>query len=101
MIIQTDDDGSIIQWDDEPVNALALRAEHGEYDFAEDYKLIKSFDRRQLISLACQLAQGCHTLARLREASFTKSHVDFVQQLNAIRDAAKKAGYELWPEMDK
>jgi hypothetical protein len=101
MIQQTDDDGTLVEWDDEPVNKLVESVINGKYDFVLDYPLIKSFNNHQLLSMVSQLALCCIQFCRQIEHGFTPEHTELVEKLNALRQAAKASGMELWPEMGK
>lgn len=65
----------------------------------ECYQLIKNMDKRQLEYLAVIMMGGLLDKARVLDFSFSEKGREMTEKLKGIRDMAKKAGYDLWPEL--
>jgi hypothetical protein len=65
----------------------------------ELFGLANSMTKSQLLHLVSLLTQETNRLNRLFNYSFTKKHLELVQQMHEFKRLAKEQNLELWPEL--
>ena len=65
----------------------------------EEFDLLKSMDAEQLRQLASIAMREAEQYAWRWQQSFTKAHTDAIGELRELREAAKRVGVDLWPEL--
>jgi len=60
---------------------------------------LRDMTQEQLMHLASILTSKVEEYARLYDGSFSAEHVDLIQKLRGMREAAQAVGEDLWPEL--
>lgn len=106
VIIQTTPDGQEHRTDLTPVcdymERLAGRMEANQYftDGKHQHEVLRTLTETQLLHLASQLTHEVERYAKLWASSFTKEHIQLVEQMQSMREIASKAGMDLWPQLE-